>query len=242
MFQVLLKEFNGYLNSLAAYIVMVVFLVSIGLITWVFPQNSILDYGFASLDPLFNMSPYVFMFLIPAITMRTFAEEKKGGTMEFLFTRPITDFQIILGKYFASLLLVAFTLLPTLVYYYTVYELGMPKGNIDTAAVAGSYIGLFLLAAVFTAIGIFASATTDNQIIAFIIAIFIGFMLYDGFSSLAAINVWSDAAYFINQLGIDYHYASLSRGLVDIKNVIYLLSLSFLMLFATKTVLASRKW
>tara|TARA_Y100001956_G_C3999769_1_gene132998 strand:- start:58 stop:606 length:549 start_codon:yes stop_codon:yes gene_type:complete len=182
------------------------------------------------------------MFLIPAITMRTFAEEYKAGTIELLLTRPLTDLQIILGKYFASVLLVVLALIPTLTYYYTVYTLGAPQGNIDTAAVIGSYIGLILLGAVFTSIGIFASSLTDNQIVAFIVAVFFCFCLYDGFSAIASINVWADYSYYINQLGIDFHYSSVSRGLLDISNVTYFLSLITIMIFLTKLALESRKW
>ena len=242
MRHLLLKEIASFFNSLVAYIVIVVFLAGIGLISWVFPQTSILEYGFAGIDPLFNTAPYVFMFLIPAITMRTFAEEYKAGTIELLLTRPISDLQIVLGKYLASVVLVIIALLPTLTYYYTVYTLGAPEGNIDTAAVAGSYIGLILLGAVFTSIGIFASSLTDNQIVAFIIAVFFCFCLYDGFSAIASINVWSSYAYYISQLGIDFHYASVSKGLLDIRNITYFLSLITIMIFLTKLSLESRKW
>ncbi|WP_020532756.1 gliding motility-associated ABC transporter permease subunit GldF [Flexithrix dorotheae] len=242
MLRILQKEINNFFNSLVAYIVIIVFLVGIGLVSWVFPQSNILDYGFANLDPLFNMAPYVFLFLIPAITMRTFAEETKSGTMELLLTRPLTDLQIVLGKFLASFLLVVFALIPTLIYYFSVYELGTPAGNIDTAAVAGSYIGLLMLAAVFTSIGVFSSSVTDNQIVAFVLAIFLCFIFYDGFSSIASINVWSDYSFFISQLGIDYHYQSLSRGLIDIRNLAYFFSLVTLMVFLTKMVLESRKW
>jgi ABC-2 type transport system permease protein len=242
MFQILRKEINSFFNSLVAYMVIVVFLVGIGLIAWVFPQTSILDYGFANLDPLFNTAPYVFMFLIPAITMRTFAEEKKGGTMELLLTRPLSDLQIILGKYFACLVLVLFALFPTLLYYFTVYNLGTPVGNIDTAAVVGSYIGLVFLGAVFTSIGVFASSITDNQIVAFILAVFLCFFLYDGIASLASINVWSSYSYIISQWGIDFHYASVSKGLVDTVNLAYFLSLIVVMIYLTRLVLESRKW
>ena len=242
MLNILLKEVASFFNSLVAYIVIIVFLTSIGLISWVFPQTSILEYGFASIEPLFNTAPYVFMFLIPAITMRTFSEEYKAGTIELLLTRPLTDLQIILGKYFASVLLVVLALIPTLTYYYTVYILGAPQGNIDTAAVAGSYIGLVLLGAVFTSIGIFASSLTDNQIVAFIISVFFCFCLYDGFSAIASINVWASYSYFISQLGIDFHYSSVSRGLLDIRNITYFLSLIIIMIFLTILSLESRKW
>lgn len=242
MKEIFLKEVNGFLNSLIAYIVLTVFLVGIGLMVWVFPETSVLDYGYADLGTLFNFGPYVLLFLIPAITMRSFAEEKKGGTMELLFTRPLTDWQIILGKYLGSLFLLLLALLPTLLYYYSLYELGNPTGNIDTAGVAGSYVGLFLLGAVFAAIGILASSLTENQIVAFLVALFLCFILYTGFSSLAAIDVWGTWSYIIQQLGIEYHYNALSRGLIDTRNLVYFLSVITLMLSLTKLVLSSRKW
>lgn len=242
MIEIFLKEVNGFLNSLIAYIVLGVFLIGIGLLVWVFPETSVLDYGYADLDTMFSFGPYVLLFLIPAISMRTFAEEKKGGTMELLFTRPLTDWQIILGKYFGTLFLLLLALLPTLLYYYSLYELGNPVGNIDTAGVAGSYVGLFLLGAVFAAIGVFASSITENQIVAFLVALFLCFILYTGFSSLAAIDVWGTWSYIIQQLGILYHYNALSRGLIDSRNLVYFLSMIILMLSLTKLVLSSRKW
>ena len=192
MFSILRKEINSFLNSLVAYIVIGVFLVVTGLYMWFLPGSSVLDYGYADLQALFSIAPWVFLFLIPAITMRSFAEEKKAGTIELLLTRPVTDLQIILGKYFACLLLAIFALLPTLIYYVSVYLLGEPKGNIDSAGVTGSYIGLVFLAAVFTAIGIFAS--------------------------------------------------SISKGLIDSRDVLYFVSVSALRIVATKLVLESRKW
>ena len=149
MIQIFYKEFNGFLHSLIGYLVIGVFLTTMGLLTWVFPETSVLDYGYADLDTLFSMGPYVFIFLIPAITMKSFAEEKKLGTLELLLTKPLTDWDIVLGKYLAALTLVLVALVPTLIYYFSVSQLGNPVGNIDTAAVIGSYIGLALLAAVF---------------------------------------------------------------------------------------------
>jgi len=242
MFNLFLKEIRSFFSSLIGYIVLIIFLVAMGLFVWVFPQTSILEYGFADLYPLFSVAPYVFLFLIPAITMRCFAEEKRAGTMELLFTRPISDWEIILGKYFASWVLVLFALFPTLIYSYSVYELGNPVGNLDSAAFVGSFIGLILLGAVFTSIGVFASSLTENQIVAFIIAVFLCFFLYEGFTSLSGLNVWSDTAYFISQLGIDFHYQSLSKGLIDSRNLLYFFSLIILMLGSTKVVLSSRKW
>lgn len=242
MFAILKKEFNGFLNSMIAYIVIAVFLVAIGMFMWVFPESSVLEYGFADMQTLFNMAPWVFLFLIPAITMRTFAEEKREGTIELLLTKPITDLQLILGKYFAALLLALFALLPTLLYYYSVYELGNPQGNVDSAAVVGSYLGLIFLAGVFAAIGVFASAISDNQIISFVIAVFLCFIIYTGFDSIASIPVWGGYSYFISQLGISYHYTAISKGLVDSRDVLYFLSVIAIMVLATKLILRSRKW
>ncbi len=242
MLKILSKEISSYLNSLIAYIVISVFLTGIGLLMWVFPETNVLDYGFADMETLFSFSPYVFLFLIPAVTMRLFAEEKKTGTLELLFTQPVTDFQIILAKYFSALIIVIFALVPTLIYYFSIYQLGQAVGNIDTAGVVGSYIGLILLGAVFTAIGIFASSITENQIVAFIIAVFLCFFFYSGFSSIAAIDVWGKNSNFLDQLGLLYHYNALSKGLIDARNVVYLLSLTVVMLLLTHVIISSRKW
>lgn len=242
MFPILRKEINSFLNSLIAYIVIGVFLVATGLYMWFLPGSNVLDYGYADLQPLFSLAPWVFLFLIPAITMRSFAEEKKAGTIELLLTRPLTDLQIILGKYFACLLLVIFALLPTLIYYFSVYQLGEPEGNIDSAGVAGSYIGLVFLAAVFSAIGIFASAISKDQIISFIVAVLLCFVVYTGFDIVASIDVWGPLSSIIAQLGIQYHYNTISKGLIDSRDVLYFVSVSAIMIIATKLVLESRKW
>ncbi len=242
MWQVFIKEINTFLNSLIAYIIIFVFLTGIGLIIWVFPETSVFEYGYADLGVLFTFGPYVFMFLIPAITMRMFAEEKKAGTLEILFTRPLQDWEIILGKYFAGFALVFFSLLPTLLYYYSIYVLGNPPGNIDTAGTAGSYIGLLLLGGVFTAVGILASALTENQVVAFIIAVFLCFFIFSGFGSLASLNAWGRQANFIDQLGILHHYNAMSRGLIDSRNLVYFASVTAVMLLTTNLILGSRKW
>ncbi|MFT5917847.1 MAG: ABC-2 type transport system permease protein [Bacteroidia bacterium] len=241
-FSIFKKELNSSFSSLVAYIVIVIFLVITGLFTWVFPQTNVIDSGFSNIDTLFTLAPYIYLFLIPAITMRVFAEEKTAGTMEFLLTKPLTDWQIILGKFFASYLLVFFALLPTFIYYYSVSELGAPQGNIDSGAVFGSYIGLILLGGVFTSIGLFSSVITSNQIVAFILSVFLSFFLYEGFASVANIQALSGISYSFSQLGIDYHYSAISRGLVDSRNLIYFFGLIALMLSATKLVLGSRKW
>jgi ABC-2 type transport system permease protein len=203
---ILSKEISGFFNSLVAYITIGIFLLVTGLLLWVFPDSSILEYGYAGLESLFNVSPYIFMFLIPAVTMRSFAEERKEGTFEFLSTRPLTDWQIVFGKYFACLLIVLLALIPTLIYYYSVYALGATKGNIDTGAVIGSYIGLFLLGGSFVSIGIFASSVTKNQIIAFAIAVFLCFFVFIGFDSISQLLSFQSIDTYITTLGINEHY------------------------------------
>ncbi|MGK7391602.1 MAG: gliding motility-associated ABC transporter permease subunit GldF [Candidatus Cyclobacteriaceae bacterium M2_1C_046] len=242
MIRVLKKEISAFMSSLIAYLVIGVFLTGIGLLMWVFPDTSVLEYGYADMETLFVLGPYVFMFLIPAITMRSFAEEKKGGTIEMLLTKPLTDWQIILGKYFAALIIVILALIPTLIYYYSIYQLGNPVGNIDTAAVAGSYVGLTLLAGVFVAIGILASSFTTNQIVAFIIAVFLCFLLYAGFNAIGDLDPFSSWALFWQQLGILYHYDALSKGLIDSRDVVYFLSVIVVMLLFTRMILGSRNW
>lgn len=242
MLQILAKEFSSFLNSLIAYIVMGVFLTAIGLLMWVFPETSVLDYGYADMFTLFSLGPYVFIFLIPAITMRSFAEEKKAGTMEILFTKPVSDWEIILGKYFACLMLVVLTLVPTLIYYFSISELGNPVGNIDTPGVVGSYIGLIFLAAAFCAIGIFASSITPNQIVSFILAAFLCYLLFAGFDSLAMLDVWSANALLIKQIGLLYHYDSLGKGLIDSRDLVYFISVVAFILLVTRVNLGTRTW
>jgi ABC-2 type transport system permease protein len=242
MIQVLAKEFNSFLNSLIAYVVIGVFLTGIGLLMWVFPETSVLEYGYADMDTLFSFGPYVFIFLIPAITMRSFAEEAKAGTMELLLTKPLSDWDVIIGKFFACFFLVLISLAPTVIYYCSVYLLGNPVGNIDTPGVIGSYIGLILLGAVFCAIGIFASSITPNQIVSFILAAFLSYLLFTGFESLASLNVWSERSLLIKQLGLLYHYEALSKGLVDSRDLVYFGSLIAIMLLFTRSILGSRSW
>lgn len=242
MIQILLKEINLFLNSLIAYVIITVFLTGIGLLMWVFPETSVLDYGFADMSSFFSLCPYIFMFLIPAITMRMFSEEKRAGTIELLLTRPIRDIDIILGKYLAGVFLVAFSILPTLLYYFTISYLGNPVGNIDTAGVTGSYFGLFLLGAVFTSIGIFSSSFTENQVTAFVIAVFLCFFLYFGFNAVSGIGMFRSISDSIDQIGILYHYNSMSKGLIDTRDLIYFLSVISGMLLLTNLILRSRKW
>lgn len=243
MFALYRKEISSFLNSLIGYIVIVVFLTIISLFMWVFPgEMNILDAGYANIDTLFVIAPWVFMFLVPAITMRSFADEKKSGTIELLLTRPLSDFQIVMAKYLAGVTLVLLSLIPTLIYYLSVHYLGNPVGNIDTGGMWGSYIGLFFLASGFVAVGIFSSSITENQIISFIVSVFLCFFFYLGFDSISNLALFGKVDAFIIQLGIQEHYLSMSRGVIDTRDVTYFLSLAAFFLLLTKTVLESRKW
>lgn len=237
------KEINNFFSSLIGYIVIGVFLIVLGLIMFVFPDSSLLDSNYATLDQLFSVGPMIFLFLIPAITMRSFAEEQQNGTIELLVTRPLSDLSIILGKFWASVTLVGFALLPTLLYYYTVYELGSPKGNLDVGAIVGSYVGMLFLASAFVAIGLFASSLTNNQIVAFILATFLCFLLYYGFYYFSKLPVFVGRGDdLVQMIGIDYHYDSISRGVVDSRDVLYFLSVIALFIGLTNLSLERRKW
>tara|TARA_R110000868_G_scaffold137458_3_gene351035 strand:+ start:1274 stop:2005 length:732 start_codon:yes stop_codon:yes gene_type:complete len=243
MFSLLKKELQSFLGSLIGYIVIIVFLTVVSLIIWVFPSDSnILDNEYASLAPLFSIAPWVFMFLIPAVTMRLFADENKSGTIELLLTKPLTDLQIIIAKYLAGFLLALFSLLPTLIYYITVYQLGSPVGNIDSGGTMGSYFGLLFLASGFVAIGLFASALSDNQVIAFIIAVFICFFAYIGFDFISSLSLFGSVDLFMIKLGISEHYSSMSRGVIDSRDALYFFSLIAFFIMLTKLKLSSRKW
>jgi len=241
MITILIKEINEFLDSLIAYVVIGIFLSGIGLLMWIFPDTNVLDYGYASMETLFSLAPYVFMFLIPAITMKAFAEEKRTGTIELLYTLPFRDIEIVVGKFLAGFLLVLFSILPTLIYYFSLSYLGNPVGNLDSAGITGSYIGLILLGGIFTAIGILSSALTGNQIVSFLLAAFLCFAFYAGFDSIASINIWSETSYLIDQIGILSHYETLSKGLIDISDVVYFISMIVLFLYITRIVLNLQK-
>lgn len=242
MLAILFKEISGFFSSLVAYITIAAFLIVTGLFLWVFPESSILEYGYAGLDSFFNISPYIFMLLIPAITMRSLAEERKDGTFELLATRPITDWDIVLGKFLASVAIVVLALIPTLIYYFTVFQLGVVKGNVDTGAVIGSYIGLLLLGSAFVSLGLFASSLGKSQVIAFTIAVFLCFLFFSGFDSFSQIVSLRGISSFLTGLGINQHYQSISRGVLDTRDLIYFLSFCAVFLLLTKTVLGGRKW
>lgn len=237
------KEIRSFLGSLIGYIVIAVFLTTISLFLWIFPgETNVLDAGYSTIAPLFYIAPWVFMFLIPAITMRLFAEESRTGTIELLLTKPLTDFQIVIAKYLAGFSLVLFSLVPTLVYFYSVYNLGAPVGNIDVGGTIGSYFGLLFLGSVFVAIGVFASAITNNQIISFIVAVFLCFFCFTGFDSISSLQLLGPIDDIIIKLGINAHYISMSRGVIDTRDVIYFVGVIMLFLLFTKTAIGSRKW
>ena len=240
MLSIFKKEIRSFLSSLIAYVVIIVFLLIIGLFTWVFADGNVLILGHANLDILFFMAPWVFTFLISAITMRSFSEELKQGTFEILSTKPITDIQIILGKFFASVALVVFALLPTVVYVYSIYKLGQPQGNLDMGATMGSYIGLLLLGASYVSIGLFASVITPNQIVAFILGLFLCFFFYVGFQQLSNLSLFGSYDSFIQNLGIQLHYDSISRGVVDSRDLAYFVSLIFTFISLTFLTLRRR--
>ncbi|MDR1113036.1 MAG: gliding motility-associated ABC transporter permease subunit GldF [Bacteroidales bacterium] len=243
MLSLYLKEIKSYLSSALGYIFIGVFLVVTGLFIWVFPNiNNVFFSGLADLQGLFNISKFLFLFLVPAITMRTFAEERRQGTMELLLTKPLSDNQIILAKFLSCLTLLIISLLPTFVYIISVYNLGNPIGNIDMGSTWGSYLGLVLLGSTFIATGIFASGITNNQIIAFILAAPLCFILYFGFDFIYSFDALGSFGYFVKTIGIDHHYTAISRGVIDSRDIIYFLSIIFIFLFGTRIVLISRKW
>lgn len=242
MYSIFKKEIRSFLSSLIAYVVIIVFLLLNGLFTWVFADGNVLTLGYANLDVLFYMAPWIFIFLISAITMRAISEEIKQGTYEILGTKPLTDLNIILGKYFAAVVLVFFAIVPTFIYFYSIYQLGLPKGNIDVGATWGSYIGLILLGACYAAIGLFASAITPNQIVAFILSMVLCFFFYVGFQQLSNLNLFGSKDSIVQALGIQYHYDSISRGVVDTRDLVYFGSLITFFLGLTYLTLDSRKW
>lgn len=218
------KEVNAFFSNLSAYLITAVFLVSLGLIVWVFPGTSVLDYGYADLQPLFSYTPFVFIFLLPAITMRMVAEEKKSGTWELLKTSPLKNYQIVLAKYLAALVLLVFSLIPTLVYYFSIFQLGDTIGNIDSAGFFGAYIGLFLVGALFASVGLFSSSISSNQIVSFVIAVFLSFLLYGGIGALATLAT-GDQAVLLQGLGADFHYEQMGRGVIVSENIYYFIGM-----------------
>lgn len=243
MLSIFFKEINTFFSSFIGYVVIGVFLVFMGLMLWFLPDFYLLKYKEASLASLFELAPVVFLFLIPAVTMRSFSEEKQTGTFELLVTRPLRDWEIVVGKFLACWLLVIFAILPTLVYYYTIHQLGSPVGNLDSGAIAGSYLGLALLGGTFVAIGLLASSITQNQIIAFILALFFCFVFYWGFDYLSRVSLFvGKTDDLIQMIGIDYHYNSISRGVLDSRDLIYFITVIGVFLAGCQVAIESRKW
>ena len=234
MLALLKKEINSFFASPIGYLVIAIFLLMNGLFLWVFKGDfNILDYGFADLSSFFLLAPWILIFLIPAVTMRSFSDEKKQGTLELLMTKPISSLQIVLGKYFGAFILILLALLPTFLYVYTVYSLGNPIGNLDFGSTLGSYFGLLFLIASYTAIGVFTSTLSDNQIVAFILSVFLCFLFYIGFEGLSEFL----SAPILEQLGMSYHFKSMGRGVLDSRDIIYFLSVTIFFLSITKLIL-----
>jgi ABC-2 type transport system permease protein len=236
MLSIYKKELRVFFNSLIAYVVIGVFLLLTGLMFWLYPGTNILDFGFADMTSFFTLCPYVFLFLVPAVSMKMFSEEFRSGTIELLFTKPLTSFQVVFGKFLATVSIVIIALVPTLVYYFTLRILGNPTGNIDTAAVIGSYFGLIFLAGSFSAIGIFASTLTKNQIIAFVFAAVLSYFFYDGIVQIAGL-LPSSIAFIFSNIGLSYHFESLSRGVIDSRDLLYFLSFIAIFLLLATTVI-----
>jgi ABC-2 type transport system permease protein len=234
-----LKEINAFFGSLLGYLVLALFLIALGLIVWVFPETSVLDYGYADLEALFTYTPYVFTFLVPALSMRAISEERKTGTWELLRTSPLSLVQIVLAKYLALVTLVWLAVLPTILYLFSTIQLGDPVGNIDQASFIGSWLGLLGIGAVFAAVGLVASALTSQQVVAFVIGVFMCFVLYFGFSAIAdlQLGLWS---YWAEELSLSYHYINLSRGVIDSGDVFFLVGMIWFFLGSSVLILRNK--
>lgn len=243
MLAVYRKELHTFFSSLIGYLAIGVFLIILGLIMWVIPSTSVLDYNYATLEQLFGIAPLIFAFLAPAITMRSLSEEHQSGTIELLVTKPLKDFDIVAGKFLAGITLLAFALIPTLLYVYSIYQLGNPKGNLDTGAIMGSYIGLLLLGASFTSMGIFASSLTRLQILAFLLGMLLCLLFFFAFDALSELPVFfGKTDDIVQMIGMKYHYESISRGLLDTRDLVYFISVIATFLFLTNISVGSRKW
>lgn len=229
---ILFREIKSFFGSPIGYLVIGLFLLLNGLFLWVFEGDfNILNSGYADLNPFFTLAPWILIFLIPAVTMRSFSDEKKLGTIELLLTKPLSSWQIVNGKFLGSLFLIIIALLPTLLYVFVISDYGNPPGNIDIGSTLGSYFGLLFLVSSYTAIGIFTSTLSENQIVAFLVAVFLCFLFYFGFEGLASFSgLWADV---VAALGMDYHFNSISRGILDTRDVIYFVSITLFFLAAT---------
>ncbi|WP_248723210.1 gliding motility-associated ABC transporter permease subunit GldF [Seonamhaeicola sp. ML3] len=238
MLAILRKEINSFFASPIGYLVIAIFLLLNGLFLWVFKgEFNVLDYGFADLSAFFMLAPWILMFLIPAVTMRSFSDEKKQGTLELLLTKPISPLKIVLGKYFGAFVLILIALIPTFLYVYTVYQLGNPVGNMDMGSTWGSYFGLLFLVAAYTAMGVFSSTISNNQVVAFIISVFLCLLFFIGFEGIADFT----SSNLIEKFGMSYHFKSMGRGVIDTRNVIYFLSIAVVFIVFTKLNLSTDK-
>ena len=241
MYSILLKEINSFFSSIVGYVALLVFLVACGLFLWIIPDYSILEYGYAVMDRFFNIAPWLLLFLVPAVTMRSFADEFRTGTIEWLSTKPVTVMEVIVGKYLATVLLISFAILPTLLYVYTIGNLSFPDVGLDTGAIMGSYVGLLFLAATFAAVGVFCSSLTANQVVGFLVALISCYLLYTGFETLSKLPTFSEGIdYYLSMVGMEFHYNSISRGLIDTRDVVYFVSIIALFLSLTRFSLNSR--
>jgi ABC-2 type transport system permease protein len=239
---ILFKEFRSFFGSPIGYLVIALFLLISGLFLWVFEGDyNILNSGFSDMTPFFTIAPWIMLFLIPAVTMRSFSDEKKQGTMELLLTKPLSLWQIVNGKFLGAFLLLIIAIIPTLVYVKLIYDLGLPEGNIDFGSTLGSYFGLLFLMGSYTAIGIFTSTLSDNQIIAFIASVFLCFVFYFGFQGISSYSGFGDFGSLIAAAGMDYHFKSMSRGVLDTRDIIYFTSITALFLSLTVFKLKSYK-
>lgn len=239
---ILLKEFRSFFGSPIGYLVIAIFLLLSGLFLWVFQGDyNILDSGFSDMTPFFTIAPWIMLFLIPAVTMRSFSDEKKQGTMELLLTKPLSVWQIVNGKFLGAFLLLIIAIIPTLVYVKVIYDLGLPEGNIDFGSTLGSYFGLLFLMGAYTAIGIYTSTLSDNQIVAFLVAVLLCFLMYFGFQGISSYESFQDFSNWIASFGMDYHFKSMSRGVIDTRDVLYFLSITFFFLSLTVYKLKSYK-
>lgn len=242
MVSILKREISSFFTSPVGYLVIGVFLILNGLFLWVFKGSfNIFDNGFADLAAFFELAPWILIFLVPAVTMKCFSEEKKQGTLELLFTKPISYLQIVLGKYLGSVVLVFIAIIPTLLYVITVYQLGNPPGNLDFGSTLGAYFGLLFMILAYTSIGTFSSALSENQIVSFIIAVVICFLFYYGFDGISDLTTLGETGLFIADLGMKSHFDSIGRGVIDTRDIIYFLSITILFIALTLFTLKKDK-
>ena len=242
MIALLKKEINLFFSSVIGVLTIVLFLLINALFLWIFSGDfNLLDFGYATLDPFFMISPVIFLIFIPAVCMRLFSEEYQSGTMESLLTKPISLWNVVISKFLAANVLVLFAIIPTLIYFVSIYYLGETIGNLDFGRIMGSYIGLLMLSSTFIAIGIFSSSISSNQVIAFLIAIICNTIIYYGFDILSEVGFLQKWDLVISNLGISIHYDTMSKGLLDSRDVIYFLSVCFLFLMFSRTSIALRR-